>query len=194
MDLRRPQRGARVRGEERVARARAEDDHASFLQVSDGAAPDVRLGHLRHAERGHHPRRHAVGLHGGLKRDGVHDRGEHAHVVRGRAIKPFTLVRGAAEEVPAADDDRHLHARERRLGYLTGDLVHHVSVDAEAPLPRECLAANLEHHPRPLLVRAGVAGAIELLVLARANGYRARARTRSSIAPATPARTRSGRG
>ena len=99
---------------------------------------------------------------------------------RDASVDACGYVRG---EVPAADDDRHLHARERRLGYLTGDLVHHVSVDAEAPLPRECLAANLEHHPRPLLVRADVAGAIDLLVLARANGYRARGDARGD-APA----------
>jgi hypothetical protein len=40
------QRGGGVRGEERVARARGEDDDAPLLQVAHRAAADVRLGHL----------------------------------------------------------------------------------------------------------------------------------------------------
>ncbi len=51
VDLERAQRGRRVGGEERVPSPSGEDDDTPLLEVSDGAAPDVRLGHLLQLER-----------------------------------------------------------------------------------------------------------------------------------------------
>ena len=62
------------------------------------------------ADRGHDPRRHAGLLAGVLERQGVHDRGEHAHVVAGGALHAPGGGREAAEDVAAADDDGDLDA------------------------------------------------------------------------------------
>src|SRR5436190_461203 len=50
-DLHRAERRRGVRGEVRVAGAGREDHDAPLLEVTHGAAPDVRLAQLHHADR-----------------------------------------------------------------------------------------------------------------------------------------------
>ena len=59
LDLAGAQGGRGVGGEERVARARDEDDHAAFFQVADRLADDVRLGDVLDLDGRLHARFHA---------------------------------------------------------------------------------------------------------------------------------------
>src|SRR5690606_39992978 len=55
LDLEGPQGGGGVRREEGVAGAGREDDYPPLLEVTQGAAPDVRLGDLLDGYRGLDP-------------------------------------------------------------------------------------------------------------------------------------------
>ena len=57
-----------------------------------------------------------------LQRQRVDHRGEHAHVVGGRAVHALGAGREAAEQVAAADDDGGLHAELLDLADVLGDL------------------------------------------------------------------------
>src|SRR5471032_2608232 len=54
LDLKRAQRGRRVGGEVGIGCAGREDHDAAFFQMANGAAPDIRLGHLVHFDGAHH--------------------------------------------------------------------------------------------------------------------------------------------
>lgn len=75
------QRGRGVGGEVGIARAGGADDDAALFHVVEGPASDVGLADLTHADGGEHARGVAVLLQGVLDGKGVHDRGQHAHVV-----------------------------------------------------------------------------------------------------------------
>jgi hypothetical protein len=102
--------GSGVGGEERVTGATGEDHDPPLLEVADGAAADVRLGDLRHVDGRLHPGRLAEALERVLQRQRVDDRGQHAHVVGGRAVHAARARGQAAEDVAATDDDRRLNA------------------------------------------------------------------------------------
>ena len=124
LDLGRPQRGRGVGGEERVARAAGEDHDPALLQVADGAAADVRLGHLRHLQRGHDPGGLIDPLERVLQRQPVHHRGDHAHVVGLGLVHALARALQATPEVPAADHDGQVDAElPPRLDHLGRDLV-----------------------------------------------------------------------
>ena len=109
-DLGRPQRRRGVGGEERVAHAGGEDDDAALLEVADGPAPDVGLGHLGHVQRAQHPGGLALLLEGVLEGQGVDHRAQHAHGVGGGAVHAAARPGGAAPDVAAADHDGQLEA------------------------------------------------------------------------------------
>src|SRR5690606_15650393 len=84
-----------------------------------------------------------------LQREGVHDGAEHAHVVGASAVHAALAELRPAEEVAAADDDRHFDAvgvvlaARRRLRDLARDGAHHIGVHAEGSRT-ECLSRELE--------------------------------------------------
>jgi NitT/TauT family transport system substrate-binding protein len=122
-------------------------DHAA-LQVMHGAEPDEGLGHAVDRHRGHHPH---VGFGPGRERapehQRVHDRAEHADVVRlGPADAP-ALGHPAAEVVAAADDHRHLHAEIVYGENLLGHPGQAGRVDPGASRSGECLATELDDDP-----------------------------------------------
>ena len=96
-----------------------------FLEVSDGAAADERLGDRPHLDGGDDARDDALLLERVLQRQRVDDRRQHAHVVGGRAIHAARAGRDAAEDVAAADDDGGLDAHALDLGDVLGDLRRH---------------------------------------------------------------------
>src|ERR1019366_2237286 len=107
VDLHGAQRGGGVGGEERVARARGEDDDPALFQVADGAAADVGLGDLVDGDGRLHAAVDVQFLDRVLQRDGINHGGEHAHVVGGHAVHVDGLLGHAAKEVPASHHDAH---------------------------------------------------------------------------------------
>ena len=144
MDLRGAQRGGRVGGEERVARAGGEDHHAPLLEVADGPAPDVRLGHLGDRDGRLHARVHPRLLQGVLEGERVEDRGHHAHVVRGRAVHARGGAGHAAVDVAGAHHDRHLDAALAHARDLRGDGLDLLRIGAVVEVAEQRLAGELE--------------------------------------------------
>ena len=83
------QGGGGIGGKIRIGGAGGEDDDAAFFQVPDGAAADIRLGHLVHLDGAHDAGGNADLFQGVGKGQGIDHRGEHAHVV-GRSRGPFS--------------------------------------------------------------------------------------------------------
>ena len=86
LDLDGAQHGGRVGGKVRIARAGGKDDGPTLLEMADGAAADVRLGQLLHADGRHDARVDALPLEDVLHGQRVDDRAEHSHVVGGDAV------------------------------------------------------------------------------------------------------------
>ena len=124
-----------------------EDDHASLLEVADGAPRDERLRDLLHRDRGLHPAVDAELLDGVAQRQRVDHRREHAHVVGGDPVDAVLGGFGAAHDVAAADDDRHLHAALDDVRQLLGDVAGGAVVDAVPGGAEQRLAAELEDDP-----------------------------------------------
>src|SRR5262245_36931239 len=143
-DLHRPEGARRVRGEERIARARGEHDHAALLEVPDGAPANVGLRHRPHLDGGQHTRGHAGLLDRVLEREGVDDGGQHAHVVAGRAVHTARAGRDAAEDVPAPDDHGHLDAHADHLADLLRDTTDRLRLDPVGLPSGQRLAGELE--------------------------------------------------
>src|SRR5690606_8732159 len=70
----------------------------------------------------------------------------HSHVVAGGAVHPGTREAGTAEDVAAADHDRHLDAHAADLGDLPRDPPDHGRIDAVVELAHERLARELQQH------------------------------------------------
>ena len=143
-DLERAQCGGRVGREERVAGAGREDDDPALLEVPHGAAADVRLGDLRDHERREDAGVGPPPLERVLERERVEDGGEHAGVVRRRAVHPLRGGGDAAVDVAAADDDRELQPLRLDVDDLTGDLVDRLRVGAVLVIPHQRLARELQ--------------------------------------------------
>ena len=75
-----------------------EDHHPTLLEMSMGAQRNVRLGDLAHRDRGLHARRDPFFLQKVLQRKTIHDRAEHAHIVRASAFHATLLKLRTAEE------------------------------------------------------------------------------------------------
>ena len=91
-----------------------------------------------------HARRDAELLERVLQRQGVDDRGEHAHVVGGGAVHAARAGRQAAEQIAAADDDGGLDAELLDFADLAGDLRGDRGIDPERLLAHEGFAGEFE--------------------------------------------------
>ena len=145
LDLDRPQRRGRVGREVRAAGAAGEDDHPALLEMPHRPPPDVGLGDLAHLHRGLHPRLEALALHRVLERQGVDDRGEQSHVVRGRAVEAGALGElHAPDDIAPAHDDGHVHPVVSDGLDLARHQVQHLRVDARPAGARQRLPAQFE--------------------------------------------------
>src|SRR6185503_2751132 len=138
------QRGGRVGREERVARAAAEDDHASFFQVAHRAAANKWLGDLRHRDGALHASGDAEFFEGILEGQRVDYGGQHAHVIARGPLDAARAAGEAAVNVPAANDNDHLHAQFPDLLNLQGHVAHGSGTDPDAALAAQGFAAELE--------------------------------------------------
>ena len=153
-DLNGAQHRGRVGGKVRIARAGGKDDGAAFLEMSNRAAPNVRLGDLLHADRRHDAGVDALPLEDVLHGQRVDHRAEHAHVVGGDAVHASLRKQRAADDVAAAD-----HESDRRPGLddgddFVGDPADGVEVVAESLVSGEGFAGELEQDARILQRRS----------------------------------------
>ena len=91
-----------------------------------------------------HPGLNADFLKRGLHGQGVHDRGQHAHIV---GSGPFHVARSLAqppEDVAAADDEADLHTFAGHVGYGLGHRGHGLLVDSIALVPHQDLSRDLQ--------------------------------------------------
>ncbi len=117
--------------------------------MSHAAATNERLGHAFHPNGRLQPRRHADLLQRVLQGQSVDHRGQHPHIVRGGRIdgRAHGGELPPAENVPAAADDRQLHAHPMHAGDLGRNGGHLGHADARLAPPAKTLAAQLEQHP-----------------------------------------------
>src|SRR5690349_7986821 len=144
LDLHRPQGSGGIRSEVRIAGAGAENDHAVFFHVADGAASDEGLGNLMHFDRRHDAAVDAALLESVLQRERVDHGGEHAHVVGGDAVHLSGLLGDAAEKISTADDDGNLYAERVDILDLGGNFVNADGIDTETLVRGQGFAGQLQ--------------------------------------------------
>ena len=83
---------------------------AALFQVTDGAAADVRLGHLVHLDGAHDAGVDADLFQRVLHGQRIDDRGQHAHVVGGDAVHLLGSGGYPAKNIAAADHQSDLDA------------------------------------------------------------------------------------
>ena len=127
-----------------VARAGREDDDAPFSRWRTARRRMNGSATARISIARGHAGVDAHVLERVLQRQRVDDRGEHAHVVGGRAVHALGAGRQAAEQVAAADHDGGLDAELLDLGDVLGDLRGDGGVDAELLLAHESFAGELQ--------------------------------------------------
>jgi len=130
-----------------VAGAGDEDDDAAAGEVARGAALDEGLGDAVHRDGGHHAHFQAGLLQPVHERQAVDDGREHPHVVARGAVGAVGARAGeTAEDVAAADDDRHLRAELAEGLELLGEPVEHGRIDGFAGgVVAEGFPADLQH-------------------------------------------------
>jgi hypothetical protein len=89
----------------------------------------------------------AEALEGVLERERVQNRGQHPHVVAGRAVHAGGGAVDAAVDVAGADDDRHLDPAFAEHPDLLRDPLHLAGVGAELQISHQRLAGELEEDP-----------------------------------------------
>ncbi len=77
-----------------------------------------------------------------LKREGVHDGGQHAHVVRRDAVHLLGRGSDSAEEITAPDNHPDLHSGAGHVGDFSAQSLYTLGVDTE-PLPASAITSPL---------------------------------------------------
>ena len=78
--------------------------------MAQGAPADKRLGNLIHGDRALNARVHAFTFQGGLQRQRIDGRRQHAHVVARGAFDLEALLTATPEYISPADHDGYLYA------------------------------------------------------------------------------------
>jgi hypothetical protein len=81
-----------------------------------------------------------------LHRQRVHHRGQHAHVVGGRAFHPLGAALQAAKNVAAADHHADLDPKVAHRFHLLGNALDGRGMQAIALVAHQRLARDLKHH------------------------------------------------
>ena len=146
LHLHRPQGRRGIGGEVRVAGARGEDHDPALLEMPHRTAADERLGNRAHLDRRRDAGHDADVLERILQRERVDHRGQHPHVVRGRAVHAFGAGRQPAKEVAAADDDGGLDPELLDLADLFRNLRGDRRVDPERLFAHQGLTREFEQN------------------------------------------------
>ena len=100
--------------------------------------------HLEHFDCCLHPARHFQALQGPLEAEGIHDSGQHSHIVGSGSVQPFP-GRGTSEVVAAPHNYGNADAVHVCLSYFFSDGLQDDWVHPEALLPLQRFAADLQH-------------------------------------------------
>ena len=103
-------------------------------------AADIRFTNLVHLDGAHHTALTPGALEGVLQRKGVHDGGEHTHVIGLRTVHALGSTGHASEDITAAHNDANFDAVVAKIGNLVRKAVGHRRVDAVDALTHECFA------------------------------------------------------
>ena len=110
IDLACSQRSSGIGGEIWVAGASCKNDDIALFEMMHRTTTNVGLADLVHLNSAHNAARAVLMLKGVLKREGVHHRGEHAHIVCLSAIHALGGTSEATEDVTATDNNTDLDA------------------------------------------------------------------------------------
>lgn len=98
MSSRCPQGSSGVGGEVGIAGTGGQNDDPAFFHMTDGAPPDIGLGHFVHFDGGHDPSRYAGAFGCLLQRQRIEDRCHHAHVIGGGTVHTLDAGGDAAPD------------------------------------------------------------------------------------------------
>jgi len=146
VDLERPQRGGRVRGEERIARSGGEDDDPLLLEMAYRPPANVGLRDLGNLDRRLDARVRPSPLERVLERECVQQGGEHARVIRCRPVHSFSGSSHATVDVPGADNDRELDALLLHLDDFPGNRVDPIAVEPVVLVAHQRLSRELQEN------------------------------------------------
>ena len=130
-----------------IAGPAGEQDDLPLLHVPERAAADIGLRHARHRDRRLNPRIDPDALERILKRERVHHRRKHAHIICARPVEALGGGGHAAEDVAPADDEAQLVPLPLRFSDLAGEPVGGFGIDPELPLAHQRLARQLQQDP-----------------------------------------------
>ena len=114
--------------------------------MANGFAADVGLGHFLHGDGALNPGRNTGLLEAVLEGDGIHHRGEHAHVVGGGAVHAGGRSFEAAEDIAAAHHDGQLGPFGHHAGDVLGNGLNDRWINPIALLAHQRFAAEFEEH------------------------------------------------
>ncbi len=144
LQLHAAQGGRGVSGEIGVACACGADDHAALFHVPEGTAADKGLAYLLHGDG----RKDAGGIAElfqlVLHCQGIHHRGQHAHIVSRGSFHAPCRTGKPPENVAAAYNKSHLDAVGKDSAKFLADKMHCVGVDAKPLLAGKRLTAQLD--------------------------------------------------
>ena len=143
-DLDATQAGRGIGREERITRACRENHDFALTQAAHGMTAVIVLDDATHRNGRHDPARDVAPFQGIAQAQGIHDRGEHAHVVAGDPIQARRLQCGATEQIAATHHKPDLDANADQLTDLQRHAVQDLRVDAEVLVAHERFARQLE--------------------------------------------------
>ena len=108
--------------------------------MADSTVADIRLRNLLHRDRRLHPHGHRQLLQCIRKGEGVHHRGQHAHMICARTI--HFAAGTAAPKIAAADDQSDFNAHVRAFLHGLTDVLHRIKIDTMALRTRKHLTAE----------------------------------------------------
>ena len=112
--------------------------------MADGAPADEGLGDRAHFDGSQHPRRDAVVFKRILQGQRVDHRGQHTHVIAGRAVHAAGAGGQAAEDVAAANHHRCLDTERLNFGDVLGDSGGNRGIDPVVLVAHEGFARQLQ--------------------------------------------------
>ena len=140
------QAGSRISGKERITSASSENHHLTGFQMTHGLASVVMIGHPDHGNGRHDDGRNVRALQGVAHGQGIHYRGQHAHVVAGYPVHARSAQGRTTEQVATPNHQTNLHADTDQLADFQRHAVKHLGIDAEIFRPHQGLAAKFEQN------------------------------------------------
>lgn len=134
----------RIRRKERIAGTGSKDHDAALFQILQCASANVRFGNLRKRQSALHAGFNAGIAQSVLQGHGVHDRGQHTHVIARGAIHAGGAESHTAEDVTAAHNDAQFDAEIKHALDFLNDARKRCTIDTELIRPHQGFAGKLQ--------------------------------------------------